>query len=164
MIICGIDSSTQKTGMSKFDSASGKLLTYTLIDLHKMKEKDKRIDQMILNICVQLNLWKPDVIYIEDTWDRNNIETLKMLTYIVGAVRYWCIENNKDFNKFIPAQWRKLVGLQKNGIKRSDYKQISIDYVKKKYGIDVNDDEADSILIGEAGIVSQSMSDDGLFE
>lgn len=164
MIICGIDSSTQKTGMSKFDSDTGKLLTYTLIDLHKMKEKDKRIDQMISTICAQLNLWKPDSIYIEDTWDRNNIETLKMLTYIVGAVRYWCIENNKVFNKFIPAQWRKLIGLQKNGIKRANYKQISIDYVKEKYGIDVGDDEADSILIGEAGVISQAVSNTDLFE
>lgn len=44
MIICGIDSSTQKTGISKFDARTGELLTYTLIDLHKIKDKEKRID------------------------------------------------------------------------------------------------------------------------
>lgn len=96
MIICGIDSSTQKTGISKFDSCSGELLNYKLIDLHKIKDKDKRIDQMMLSICNQLTAWSPDIVYIEDTWDRNNIQTLKMLTYIVGGVRYWCLYNKKN--------------------------------------------------------------------
>lgn len=153
MTICGIDSSTQRTGMSLFDYESGDLLEIHCIDLHKEQDKERRIDEMILAICGTLDQWNPSVIFIEDTWNKNNIEVTKMLTTIIGSVRYWCLSNDKKFNKILPSQWRSVVGLEKYGNKRQEFKQAAVEYIENNYGINVTDDEAEGILIGEAGVV-----------
>ena len=50
-----------------------------------------------------------------------------------------------------PSSWRAAIGIKTGrGIKRTSLKQADIDFVKEKYGIDVNDDEADAICIGYA--------------
>ena len=45
---------------------------------------------------------------------------------------------------------RKYVGLEQGGKKRAELKAASMEYVKSKYGIEVNDDTADAICIGGA--------------
>lgn len=154
MKICGIDAATYKTGMSLFEIDADKqyeLIDRSLINLQKETNKEQRIDKMILDIANQLNVWSPDMVFIEDTWDRHNIETVKMLTYIVGGVRYWCLQHEIEFHKILPSAWRKLVGLQKAKDTRQDYKTAAIQMVKQNFHLDVTDDEAESILIGMAG-------------
>lgn len=156
MNICGIDSSTQRTGMSLFNLETGDLLEVYCIDLHKVQDKEQRIDEMILEICGVLDQWFPDVVYIEDTWNKNNIEVTKMLTTIIGGVRCWCLLNKRGFHKVLPSQWRSVVGLEKYGSKRKEFKQAAIEYINKNYGLNVSDDEAEGILIGEAGVIIKS--------
>ena len=50
-----------------------------------------------------------------------------------------------------PSSWRAALGIRNGrGIKRTTLKEADIAFVKEKYGIDVNDDEADAICIGLA--------------
>lgn len=146
---CGIDSSSKRTSISYFED--DKLIDYIVIDLTKMKDKNERIDSMLLNIAKYLNKQKPDYVYQEDTWSGGNPETGNILTTILGGVRFWCITNDCIYHKIKPTVWRSQFGLNKFKAKREELKQKSIDYVNEKYGICVSDDEADAILIGLCG-------------
>ena len=147
--LCGIDSSSNRTAISYFED--DKLVEYKVIDLKKIKDKNERIDEMLLNISAHLNMWKPNYVYQEDTWTGGNPETANILTTILGGVRFWCVTNNSIYHKIKPSVWRAQFGLNQYKAKREELKEKSIDYVEKKYGICVSDDEADAILIGLCG-------------
>ena len=52
---------------------------------------------------------------------------------------------------YTASHWRSVVGIHTGrGIKRDELKQVSINLVKQKYNITVNDDQADGINIGLA--------------
>ncbi|MGE9950112.1 hypothetical protein [Coprococcus catus] len=73
-------------------------------------------------------------------WDKNREGTFKTTMEIF----------NMD-NTIRPSSWRKAINLKQNkNIKREQLKQEAIDYVKEKYNIEVNDDIADAICIGDA--------------
>lgn len=147
--LCGIDSSSNRTAISYFED--NKLVDYKVIDLKKIKDKNERIDTMMLSIAAHLNSWKPDYVYQEDTWTSGNPETANILTTILGGVRFWCISNNCVYHKIKPTVWRSQFGLNQYKAKREELKEKSIDYVKEKFGVSVSDDEADAILIGLCG-------------
>lgn len=147
--LCGIDSSTKRTAISYFED--GKLIEYKVIDFSKVKDKNERIDSMMLGIAAHLNYWKPDYIYQEDSWTSPNPETANMLTNIIGGVRFWSISNGCKYHKIKPSVWRAQFGLNAYKDKREVLKEKSINYVKELYGVEVSDDEADAILIGLCG-------------
>ena len=61
-------------------------------------------------------------------------------------------KNNINFEFSLPTHWRKKIGLsQSNKIKRDVLKAEAISAVQQEYGIDVTDDEAESILISRSG-------------
>lgn len=143
-----IDASTKKTGICLLEN--GKLTEYRLLDHSEIEDVEERIKVMSLDIIRQLNLWKPHIIYIEDSWSKFNVETTKLLTRVMGVTYGWALTNNCEWNCMLPSRWRKLAGIEQGKKKRSELKQASIDYVKNKYGIDVNDDVADCIAMGDA--------------
>nr|DAL08561.1 MAG TPA_asm: RuvC [Caudoviricetes sp.] len=146
MKIIGIDMSSQRTGIALFDD--NQYVDHVLIDLHKIKDTDERIRKMMKNIKQQLNRYKPDVIVMEECLMTNNIKTVKVLSYIAGAIISWADENNTIFKFQLPTAWRKKVGIMQNQyIKREQLKQEAIEMVKEKFGLDVTDDEAESILL-----------------
>ena len=163
MKIAGIDASTTCSGISI--NEDGKLIFHDIIDMKKNKNTDQRIMNMMDAIGKFILNNSVDAVYIEDSWNKQNIETTKMLSNILGAVMYICKENNIPFTKLIPSTWRSAVGipLYKNGrkLKREELKQEAINKVNKTYKIDCGDDEAESICIAEAGWL---MQDTDLFE
>jgi len=54
-----------------------------------------------------------------------------------------------------------MCGMDQGKKKREELKQMSIDYVKNHFNVDVNDDVADAICIGVA--YDSMFSDDDLF-
>lgn len=147
--LVGIDASTNRTGMSLFDGTS--LMSCRLIDKSKIKNKDERIEAMMLSIADVLDEWNPDVVYQEDTWLGRNAETDQMLSSILGAVRFWCVKNGKAFHKIKPVSWRSVIGLAAKAV-REQAKKESVEYAANTYGYDVGDDEADAICVGVAGV------------
>lgn len=56
-----------------------------------------------------------------------------------------------DIEYIYPSSWRASIGIKTGrGIKRTTLKQKDIEFVKEKWNLDVNDDEADAICIGFA--------------
>ncbi len=157
MKLVGLDSSTFCTALSFWED--GKYLEYSILDLHKSKNyktKWDRIDPMISHILNKLNEFQPDIVYQEDSWAGKDMDTLKALTNILGAVRGWCLVNNKTYYKVMPTSWRATLKLNKSKAKREELKQITKDYIESKYGFECpTDDVSDAIAIGEHGIIKE---------
>ncbi len=159
MRIIGIDASTTCSGIAVIDD--GKLIYHTVIDMKNNKDTDQRVKNMMWELGKTIKEYKPDALYIEDSWNKQNIETTKMLSNILGAVMYICQEMKCSFTKYIPSTWRSMVGIKLddghgNKIKRDDLKKEAIARVKKMHKISCGDDEAEAICIAEAGWLSQS--------
>lgn len=159
MRIIGIDASTTCSGIAVIDD--GKLIYHTVIDMKNNKDTDQRVKNMMWELGKVIKEYKPDALYIEDSWNKQNIETTKMLSNILGAVMYICQETGCSFAKYIPSTWRSMVGIKLddghgNKIKRDDLKKEAIVRVKKIHKISCGDDEAEAICIAEAGWLSQS--------
>ena len=79
-----------------------------------------------------------------------NSHTNKVLMWLQGVIAIATYECwNKCQIQFINAsEWRAAIKIhQGRGVKRNQVKAYDIQYVKEKYNITVNDDEADAICI-----------------
>lgn len=149
MVVAGIDGSTNSTGLSIMEN--GELKLYTLIDLHKEKDAMRRIQKMLLKICEILDQYDIDAIYMEKSVLRSNVDTVQKLANLAGGIMLYCAKNNIKFNHPLPSEWRARIGIkQSNKIKREILKEEAILAVKNEYGIDVNDDVAEAILIARS--------------
>ena len=147
----GIDASTKKTALALL--INGKYSEHKLIDCSEYSDTEERIREMCKEILEQLDEYKPDIIYIEDSWNAANVQTTKLLTRVMGCVFAWAIKNDAEWNCILPSRWRKLCGIEQSKKKRSELKQASIDYVYNRYGIKVNDDVGDAIALAD-GVVN----------
>ena len=148
-----IDGSTQKTGIAYF--CNGKYVEHILLDFSKDKNMESRFESMSKEIWKRLDEYRPNIIYIEETYMANNPQTSKILTRLQGVVYAWCrcLEYNCEFNTIRPTQWRKQLKFQQGkNVKREQLKEQSIRYVLENYGLKVTDDEADAICIADAVI------------
>lgn len=142
---------------------------YALYTAGKLKESgviscegdtEERIDKMCNGLMSLLNRIHPGTIVIELTVVDRGTATQRMLSEIVGAVRGWAASNVYDdgikteFIEYRPNTWRKLVCLEGETFpkKRNDCKVWAVKKVKEMYDMDVTDDRADAILIGQARI------------
>lgn len=169
MKVVGIDASTNKTGICVFDN--GQYIEHILIDCHKEKDTMKRVPMMSHKICQHLDeLSDIDVIIMEKSILKTNIDTVQKLSNLAGAIMLYAYKNGIDFKHPTPPEWRKKIGLeQSNKIKRDVLKAEAIKAVQQEYGMTVTDDEAESILLARSGfdlpqinIKSKDISDDML--
>ena len=144
-----IDGSTQKTGIAYF--CNGKYVEHVLLDFSKDKNMENRFESMSKEIWKTLDVYRPNIIYIEETYMANNPQTSKILTRLQGVVYAWCFNNDCEFNTIRPTSWRKQLNFQQGkNVKREQLKIQSIEYIKNNYGLEVTDDEADAICIADA--------------
>jgi Holliday junction resolvasome RuvABC endonuclease subunit len=149
MIVAGIDGSTNKTGIAIMKDKE--LIFHTFIDLSKDTDTMRRIRNMLLKICEILDEYDIDAVYMEKSMLKNNINTVQLLANLAGGVMLYCAQNNIEFNHPLPSAWRATIGIkQSNKIKREVLKEEAILAVKKEYGINVNDDIAESILLARS--------------
>ena len=162
----------------KLNKSGKKLVHYYLIDAEnnapisselKTKKKDNkatrkkksnlrtmaRVEYTIREMLFILRKFQKSTtrIAIEDTYGTTDPSSVKSLARIQGSVYGFCLENNIELKFVAPSTWRSKVGipLEINGkrLKRDDFKRLSVAMVKEKYEIEVGDDLADAILIGE---------------
>lgn len=146
-----IDGSTQKTGIAYF--CNGKYIEHILLDYSKDKKIESRFESMAKGIWKTLNEYRPNIIYIEETYTARNPQTTKVLTRLQGIVYAWCMNNECEFNTIRPSEWRKWLNFTQNkNVKREQLKEQSIKYILDNYGLEVTDDEADAICIADAVI------------
>ena len=146
-----IDSATRKTGMALFKD--GELVDHLLIDLSKFKGyADERMIEMARQITSQIEVWYDvSLIYIEEPdGNSSNVNVYRMLSEIIGMVKFWADQWHIPVEEVKPSVWRKHCGINQGGKKRDELKSESVTFVKKTFGIDVGDDEADAICLGIA--------------
>jgi Holliday junction resolvasome RuvABC endonuclease subunit len=118
---------------------------------------------MMFSICSTLETWTPYIVYVEDTWNKKNIETTKKLSMLIGGIMRQCQIQRIKFKLIYPSQWRSLVGIREGkGIKRQALKESAIELIRELHSIDVVEDEAEGICIGMAGVMIEN--GDNLFD
>lgn len=149
MRILAFDQSTRVTGYSIFDD--GKYVKSGVIDLHKIKETEERSKQMSVEICKAIEDNKPDVTIIEEVQQQSNTATVIKLARIQGVAIGFCAAHNIDLHILRPTEWRSALGYQQGPkVKREALKQQSLDFVKKNFGLELIEDEAEAVCINEA--------------
>lgn len=146
-----LDGSTKKTSITLF--INGEYRNHTLLDYSKEKNTEIRFESMSKGVWNFLNIYRPNILYIEETYMGVNAQTTKILTRLQGVVYAWCMTHECEFNVITPSSWRKELNMsQSKKIKRDELKKQAIQYVLENYEMLVTDDEADSICIGDAVI------------
>lgn len=117
------------------------------------KDPRKRIIQMREAISTLIKNNKIDKIIMEEVRPEYNSHTMKVLMWLQAVIVIAAYEINPQIQcEFIGASsWRAQLKIkQGKGIKREVLKPQDIQYVKNKYNITVNDDQADAICIFDA--------------
>lgn len=148
-----IDSSTNKTGMALY--INGELNDYGLIDLSSSSlDIEPRIFEMGGKMLKALNIWKPEVVYIEQPQGHGrNVSMVRKLSELIGFAKAWAYLNDAYIEEVPPSVWRKYLGIEQGRKTRNELKEASINAVKDIYGINVIDDIADAINIGSAMLI-----------
>lgn len=149
MKVLSMDQSTRITGYAVFED--GKYVKSGVIDLHKIKETDERSKQMSVEICKIIENNKPDVTIIEEVQQQSNTATVIKLARIQGVAIGFCAAHNIDLHILRPTEWRSALGYKQGPkVKREALKQQSLDFIKKNFGLELIEDEAEAVCINEA--------------
>lgn len=163
--LLSLDTSSTKTGWAIFKNGIYK--ESGVLNWSHVKETEDRLLLMYIDIIQHIDKYEPDILVIEKdivgSGKRQNMSTINTLVKLIGGVWAYCIQLNMDtpmnfqtgeFNifyiEYTPSEWRKLVGIIAH--KRDECKAASIKIIKDTYNIDVDDNEADAINIGQAYI------------
>jgi len=99
---------------------------------------------------IVIKQWQPDYIVMEDIqYQYGAVLTYKILAMLLGILEVECTDAGIQYEVVSPNVWRKYAGTA--GKTRLQEKQLSVGVVKEKYGVRVNDDVAEAILIGRYG-------------
>lgn len=146
MKVLSLDQSTVKTGWSYF--INGKYKKHGVIDLSKQKDSTQRFMDMCSEISKLLDLYKADVVVLEDVALQTNVSVLVTLSRIQGVIIQKCISLNESFYIIKPTEWRKLLDMAQGKLKRKELKVLAINYAKDFLKTDkLNEDESDAICI-----------------
>ena len=148
-----LDTSSSKTGWAIFENAKYKTSGVINFDTNECKKKykgnsEQRLEDMCLAIINLLKEYKPDIIVIEKLNVGRNMVAVRHLAKVIGVVYCYSILNDCFYYEIQASQWRSQIGIQSTKKDRKQLKQEAIEYVKNTLGIDVTDDEADSICAG----------------
>ncbi len=156
--VIALDQASSISGVAVFEN--NKLTKYDLIDLHKDKNMDHRVCDMIAKLSKYITDNMPDYVIFEGVSLQTNVSTLLLLAQIQGAIMQTCVTNNIPHFIYKPTQWRKSLKFnQGKNIKRPELKKQAKYYVYKKYGLNLKEDLCDAICIGEAFIIDKKVEE-----
>lgn len=149
MKVLSFDQSTRITGYSVFED--GQCVENGIINLAKITDTEERSKQMGLAICKVINRHKPQQIIIEEVAMQSNPSTLKKLARIQGVAIGFAAAHNIPLHILEPTKWRAALSYKQGPrVKREDLKKQSLDFVKKNFGLEPEEDIAEAICINEA--------------
>lgn len=157
MNIISIDGSTKSTGIAYFTDK--KLVAY---DCFTASSSDliNRIYKMSDNLKNFIKEHPTDKIILEEVIPKDskeemtnlkNLKTRKALMYLQAQFNFMLHDNfpKIEIEYVYPSEWRAGCGISTGrGIKRDSLKVKDIEFVKKTYGLSLNDDISDAICIG----------------
>lgn len=148
--VMSFDQSTRVSGWSLFQD--GEYVCSGIVDMSKSKlETDKRSFEMAKALWKVLKKYKPESLILEDTQQQNNVKTVITLARLQGMIIGYAEAHGVEVHILLPSQWRAVLGYSQGPkVKRAELKQQSIDYVKKRFGLDKTEDECEAIAEGIA--------------
>lgn len=148
--VLSMDQSTRVSGYCLFQD--GEYVCSGVIDMSKSKlDTPERSFEMAKSLWKVMKKYKPDYLIIEDTQEQGNIKTVITLARLQGMIIGYADAHGVKTHILLPSQWRKVLGYSQGPkVKRAELKQQSIDYVKKKYGLDLPEDECEAIALNDA--------------
>lgn len=151
MAILALDASTKKTGWAI--KAEDGTIKYGLITA---SNKDARDRILIMRDAISTIVSTNDItkIVLEEVRpDNMNGRTGQVLKWLQAVIVLDVFENcSKDIEVELiyPSSWRKVLGIQKYGVRREEYKRKDVEYANKAYNLTLGyeqDDEADALCI-----------------
>lgn len=146
MKVLGLDLSTVSTGYCVIDN--NKILTYGVIRPPSNKDFVDRIIFIEKEIKELIKAKSVEYVCIEELSSMRSASTTKKLAALQGHIEIQLRKKDMLVVTARPSEWRKN---KIKGRKREELKNNAIKYVKDKYDLIVNDDEADAICIAEFG-------------
>ena len=146
MKILGLDTSTTSTGYCVMED--NKILAYGVIKPKKSLDVIDRIIYIEKEIKELIIAKEVEYVCIEELSSMRGASTTKVLATLQGHLEVELRKKEMLVTKCRPSEWRK--GKVK-GRTRQELKSSAIEYIKNKYDLVVNDDEADAICIAEYG-------------
>lgn len=77
---------------------------------------DSRFEAMSQKLWGVLEIYKPNIVYIEETVVLRNAQTQRFLTRLQGIVYAWCMNHGCEFNTIRPTSWRAGIGMKQGKI------------------------------------------------
>lgn len=142
MIIMGLDTSTRSTGYCIMNDEG--IISYGVIKPNKTLMPIDRIIYIDNEIKSIIKAKEVEYIGIEELVSFRNANTTRILQGLITIIQVEARKRDIECELIRPSEWRKEIVKGKN---RKELKQASKDYIKRIYNLDVNDDEADAILI-----------------
>lgn len=163
MKVLSFDQSTRISGWSLFEN--NKYVCSGVVDMSKSKlATTERSFEMAKRLWKILSKYKPDYLIIEDTQQQNNVQTVITLARLQGMIIGYAEAHDIKVHILLPSAWRKVLGYSQGPkVKRAELKQQSIDYVKNKYKLNLQEDECESCCINEAAHKIYNFSDDDIW-
>lgn len=147
--VLAFDQSTKLSAYSWW--IDGKYIESNYIDLHKMKDTSERVRAMGVELCRIIKKYNPDKVIIEEVAQQSSALTLKLLARIQGIIIGFCAAHNIQTYIVEPSKWRSTLNFSQGaGVKRPELKAQAIDYIKDNLGLELSEDECESICIGVA--------------
>ena len=145
--IMAFDQATQNFGVSIYDG--NKLVYYDVIRfIGATEERLVDIAQFIAKACKE---WEPDYVIFEDiqlhAGAYNGYQTFKVLAELLGVVKVMLQIQGVRHSCVLNKVWQSYFNI--GGKDRATQKANVIKKVQELFGIKVNDDIADAILIGK---------------
>lgn len=148
-MLLSLDLSTKSTGYAIYDNE--KLTDYGLIKPKGNKDLLTRIENITeeLEKIIISNKTKELVIIAEEVPPAiKNTNTIKVLYYLQGHIRFMLRKHDLDITFSVVSHWRKLVGINSKQ-SRKNLKTAAIERVNELFNISTDcDDIAEAILIG----------------
>ena len=171
MRILSLDLSTKSSGVAILETTNSSKIN--LVKYECICASSTDVLQRIKKICEGIKNFtekeKFDHVIFEEVrpeskYGAKNQHTQRVLSWLQGEVAmiiHDYIDKKMKFEFIYPNEWRAACGIHTGaGVKRASLKPADIDFVKKTYKIEVNDDIADAIGVGYGWIKKNLKKED----
>ena len=162
MKLMAIDASTKSTGIAIYNDKE--LIYYTCLTATS-PDLFRRIDKILAGITELLDEYKIDTVALEDVYIEDvhgNRTVFTALIYLQGFIMKLLNDYKIKPTLYTASEWRKKCCIHTGrGVFRESLKPKDIEFVRRQFGLAVNDDIADAICLGFAATGGELKFDAG---
>lgn len=147
-LLLALDQSTKKTGFCIVKN--GVYHNSGVLTVCEEKQAFERMKTMNEKISKLISEVKPDYVVFEQIQFQKNYSTYRQLAQLQGIIMAYLFNHDIPFTIIESTAWKSFIGIKSKH--REEQKKDTQKFVSDKYGINVTDDEADSIGIAEWSI------------